>query len=375
MPESITKYLVRLKFEIDGIGEKPDIIGAIFGQTEGLFGPEMDLNELQKTWKVGRIEINLKSMNGKTHGEVLIPISTDISTAALIAATIESVEKVGPYPARFHLVSIDDVRAAKKKAIIDRAKAIVKEWASKTMSESEEALKCIIESIKRGNLITYGKEELPAGSGIYTSDTIFLVEGRADVINLLRAGIENVIALNGAKIPESIIKLSKEKKLIAFLDGDRGGDLILKELTQTIPIKGVIRAPPGKEVEDLTPMEILELIKNVVPIEAPSLEIKAPLTTIQLEKIKELYPKINGTLEAIILDKNFNEILRVAINELIQKLESIQGAKYLIFDGIITQRLVDACERVGIELIAGHRIGELTRKAQGLTLLTFQQLE
>ncbi|MEM2430045.1 MAG: DNA primase DnaG [Nitrososphaerales archaeon] len=375
MPESITKYLVRLKFEIDGIVEKPDIIGAIFGQTEGLFGPEMDLNELQKTWKVGRIEINLKSMNGKTHGEVLIPISTDISTAALIAATIESVEKVGPYPARFHLVSIDDVRAAKKKAIIDRAKAIVKEWASKTMSESEEALKCIIESIKRGNLITYGKEELPAGSGIYTSDTIFLVEGRADVINLLRAGIENVIALNGAKIPESIIKLSKEKKLIAFLDGDRGGDLILKELTQTIPIKGVIRAPPGKEVEDLTPMEILELIKNVVPIEAPSLEIKAPLTTIQLEKIKELYPKINGTLEAIILDKNFNEILRVAINELIQKLESIQGAKYLIFDGIITQRLVDACERVGIELIAGHRIGELTRKAQGLTLLTFQQLE
>ncbi|MEM2210910.1 MAG: DNA primase DnaG [Nitrososphaerales archaeon] len=375
LPESITKYLVRLKFEIDGIVEKPDIIGAIFGQTEGLFGPEMDLNELQKTWKVGRIEINLKSMNGKTHGEVLIPISTDISTAALIAATIESVEKVGPYPARFHLVSIDDVRAAKKKAIIDRAKAIVKEWASKTMSESEEALKCIIESIKRGNLITYGKEELPAGSGIYTSDTIFLVEGRADVINLLRAGIENVIALNGAKIPESIIKLSKEKKLIAFLDGDRGGDLILKELTQTIPIKGVIRAPPGKEVEDLTPMEILELIKNVVPIEAPSLEIKAPLTTIQLEKIKELYPKINGTLEAIILDKNFNEILRVAINELIQKLESIQGAKYLIFDGIITQRLVDACERVGIELIAGHRIGELTRKAQGLTLLTFQQLE
>ncbi|MCX8191597.1 MAG: DNA primase DnaG, partial [Nitrososphaerales archaeon] len=334
---SMPKYLVRLKFEIDGIVERPDIIGAIFGQSEGLFGPELDLNELQRTWKVGRIEINLKSTDGKTYGEVLVPVSTDISTAALIAATIESVERVGPYSARFHLTSIDDVRAVKKKAIIERAKAIVKEWTSKTISESEEALRSIAESVKRGNLITYGKEELPAGSGVYTSDTVFLVEGRADVINLLRAGIENVIALNGAKIPESIIKLSKEKKLIAFLDGDRGGDLILKELTQTIPIKGVIRAPPGREVEDLTPMEILELIKGGIQAEPQPAEAKLPLTTYELEKIKELYPQLNGTLEAVILDKELNELSRIPINELITKLESIQGAKYLIFDGIVTQ--------------------------------------
>jgi len=47
LPETIVKYLAKLSFEIDGAVDKADIIGAIFGQTEGLFGPEMNLNEPQ----------------------------------------------------------------------------------------------------------------------------------------------------------------------------------------------------------------------------------------------------------------------------------------------------------------------------------------
>ena len=191
MPDQgIVKYHVILKFDIDGVVDKADLIGAIFGQTEGLFGPDMNLNELQKSWKVGRIEINLVSRNGKTGGDVVIPMSTDISTASLIAAAVEGVEKVGPCQAHFKLSSIDDVRASKRKAIVDRAKNIMKQWSSKSLSEGEDVLKDVMESGRRARLVTYGKEDLPAGPGVFSSDRVLIVEGRADVIVLLKAGIE-----------------------------------------------------------------------------------------------------------------------------------------------------------------------------------------
>ncbi len=224
--KGIVKYLVKLRFDVEGVVEKADLIGAIFGQTEGLFGPEMNLQELQKTWKVGRIEINLQSSNGKTSGEVLIPMSTDVSTAALIAAAVENVDKVGPCSARFQLGGITDVRADRRKVIVDRAKAIMKDWASKTASEGEESLKDIVDSAKKARLITFGKEGLPAGPAVASSDTVIVVEGRADIINLLRAGIENTIAVEGTSVPETVKDLARKgRTLIAFLDGDSGGDL------------------------------------------------------------------------------------------------------------------------------------------------------
>src|SRR5919112_926296 len=230
----IVKYQVKLKFEVDGLVEKADIIGAIFGQTEGLLGPEMNLNELQKVSKVGRIEVNVDSKSNSARGDALIPMSTDISTAALIAAAIESIDKVGPFQAKFSLVGIDDIRAIKKKIIVDRAKKIVQEWATKTISEGEEMLKDVYDASKPGKLTTFGKAQLACGVGVYDSDWIILVEGRADVINLLRAGYDNAIAIEGAKIDETILKLTYNKRVIAFIDGDRAGDLILKEVEQQI---------------------------------------------------------------------------------------------------------------------------------------------
>ncbi|MBI4258735.1 MAG: DNA primase [Thaumarchaeota archaeon] len=365
--------MVRLRFNIEGVVEKADIIGAIFGQTEGLFGPEMNLNELQKSYKLGRIEINLDSKEGRTHGEVLLPMSTDISTAALIAAAVESVDKVGPCGARFHLEAIEDVRASKRKSIAERAKLIVKDWSSKVSSEGEEVLKDVMEAQKRGKLISFGKEGLPAGVGIYTSETVILVEGRADVITLLRAGIENGIALEGAKIPDSIVKLSREKTVIAFLDGDRGGDIILRELQQMARISRVIRAPNGREVEDLTPVEILDLLREVLPgarreAVAPEAKVEGALA----DKVREIHPHIGGTLEAVILNNDFQEVKKVPVSELIPALENDNGVKHVIFDGIVTQRLVDACGKVGINTLVGHRVGSLTNRPDQLAIHTFR---
>jgi DNA primase len=434
--KGIVKYLVKLRFDVEGVVEKADLIGAIFGQTEGLFGPEMNLQELQKTWKVGRIEINLQSSNGKTSGEVLIPMSTDVSTAALIAAAVENVDKVGPCSARFQLGGITDVRADRRKVIVDRAKAIMKDWASKTASEGEESLKDIVDSAKKARLITFGKEGLPAGPAVASSDTVIVVEGRADIINLLRAGIENTIAVEGTSVPETVKDLARKgRTLIAFLDGDRGGDLILKELTQVARIEKVYRAPRGREVEELTPVEILEILRERPfsereeegeereerpreqerehhgryerdrggrygrrdrpdrgrgrerqeyqyeekpverePVEKVQLPPAPPMAPEVSEKVKTEYTSINGTLEAKVFDASWAETGKMPVNELVSKIGDISGAKHLIFDGIVTQRLIDTASKVGIETIVGHRAGEIQNKPEGILVYSFRDL-
>ena len=387
MPDSgIVKYLVKLRFEVDGVVERADVIGAIFGQTEGLFGPEMNLNELQKSWKVGRIEINLESKNDRTRGEVIVPMSTDIGPAALIAASVERADKVGPCSARFNVGAIEDVRAVKRKQIVDRAKLIVRDWSSKTSSEGENLLKDVTESTKRAKVINYGLENLPAGPGVYSSELVYLVEGRADVVLFLRAGIENVVALEGTSVPDSIIELGKKKRLIAVLDGDRGGDLIEKELAQVLKVEKVVRAPTGKEVEDLTPIDVINMLR-AEKAEAPassrrerSSERARPKPASEPDepvvvKTRELYPNLNGTLEAVLLDQGLQEIGRFPISELVQKMEGTSGAVYLIFDGIVTQRLVESASKVGVKGIIGHRTGELNQVPDDVRIGTFRDLD
>lgn len=410
MPNTgIVKYHVKLKFEVDGIVEKADIIGAIFGQTEGLLGPEMNLNELQKVSKVGRIEVNVDTKSNTTKGDALLPMSTDISTAALISAAIESIDKVGPFQGKFLLVGIDDIRAIKKKVIVDRAKKIIQEWATKTISEGEEMLRDVYDASKPGKLTTFGKAQLACGTGVFESPYIILVEGRADVINLLRAGFDNSIAIEGAKIDETITNLTSGKKVIAFLDGDRAADLILKELQGLVKIDKVFRAPTGKEVEECTPLEISEILKDVAetaseqleaPVQQQQKSIRKPRTNGNnnsasayqevshsntnngenvnddpqiTSAVKEVYPQINETLEAMILDNSMQVLLKVPVSEIIKRLDSLEGARFLVMDGIITQRLIDAAYRAGIEYVVGHRMAEL-KKSPEITVRTFDQI-
>ena len=382
--------MVRLKFVIEGVVERADVVGAIFGQTEGLFGPEFDLNELQKTWKIGRIEISLESKNDRTFGEVLIPNSTDFETTSLIAATVESVDRVGPCNAKFKLVSIDDIRSEKVKLIKERAKEIAKDWSKKVITESSKILKDISESMGKSKIVAFSKEKLPAGPALEKSDSIILVEGRADVLNLLRAGIENAIGIEGTGIPQAVIELSKSKKVTAFLDGDRGGDLILKELSQVMKVERVVRAPAGREVEELTPLEIVECLKTAALLlapkkeapsplkEAPSLlkEAPSPLKVEVSQKIAKIKPSLVNTLEGVILDKDLDEVARLPVSELAKKLDSedFEDARYLIFDGIVSQRIVDLSEKKGIIAVIGHRIGEVSRRPASVFLSTLDEL-
>ncbi len=379
MPSAgIVKYHVKLSFDVDGLVERADIIGAIFGQTEGLLGPEMNLNELQRLSKVGRIEVTANSTTNTTKGDALIPMSTDVDTSALIAAAIESIDKVGPFDCKFQLIAIEDVRATKKDDIIKRAKEIKQQWATKTISEGDTMLKDIHEGTSTsGKLTTYGRRKLPCGQGVFDSPWIILVEGRADVINLLRAGIDNALAIDGARIDESIQELCDQKEtVIAFLDGDRAGGFILKELKSVVDIDIVHRAPEGVEVEELTPQQITDILKDTIdemknPKAKPTLS--DPTDKPMAELAEKTFSQINETLEAIGLDANRNEVFKVPISELVSKLSVQSGIKYLILDGIVTQRLVDGAKQAGIECVIGHRVANLTNK-DGIALKTFTEL-
>ena len=376
MPQSgIVKYHVKLSYQVDGLVERTDIIGAIFGQTEGLLGPEMNLNELQRLSKVGRIEITTTSTANTTSGDALLPMSTDIDTCALIAAAIESIDKVGPFDCTFKLDTIDDVRAAKKEDIVKRAKEIKQRWATKTVSEGDTMLKDVHAGTP-GKITTYGPSELPCSSGVFDSNWLILVEGRADVINLLRAGYDNALAIEGAKIDESIKSLCDTKKnVIAFLDGDRAGGFILKELKSVVNIDHELRADSGVEVEELTPQRIDEILRPVVESlkEQTTLTVQNEADKPIAELASKLYPNLNETLEAIALDSDQKEIFKVPISELVNKLSTQSGIKYLVIDGIITQRLLEGAKNAGIECVIGHRAVKLSAPSV-LKVKTFSEL-
>lgn len=382
MPDSSGyKYLVKMEFQVDGPVDKPDVVGAIFGQTEGLFGPELDLNELQKNWRIGRIEINLRRSDSRAFGEVYIPANTDVAEAALIAAALETIDKVGPYQARFRLKEMEDIRALRRKQVIERAKEILKDWSSKAISEGEDALKEVYDALKPSKLVYYGPEQLPAGPGVYDSDTVIVVEGRADVLNMLRAGIENTVAIGGARgVPDSITQLAKSKKLMAFLDGDRGGDMILRDLQSKVDLVKVYRAPSGREVEELTPEEIRRILREEAPptpAPAPAAPAPAPpqLPPDLQKAASDLVKGLEGTLEAVLLDQSSSQISRVPVSKLYQAIQEANGVKAVVFDGIVTQRLVDAAAARGVEFLIGSRVADGVKVPGGVKVLTFAAIK
>jgi len=379
---AVAKYVIQAKFEIEGVVEKSDVIGAIFGQTEGLFGPELDLRELQKTGRIGRIEIDLVSKHDRTTGSINIPSTLDRVSVAIIAAAVESIDRVGPCNAKVTLEGIEDVRETRRKAIVDRAKTILKSWDIEAMTSVENIMKEISEGARPLDVKEYGPDDLPAGPEVNSSSSLIIVEGRADVINLLRCGIKNVIGVEGVNIPETIIRLTKEKKEVtAFLDGDRGGDLILKELLQVAKVDYVARAPQGKEVEELTPKDVIKILEEKTPLKPlekaqVSVQKEAPVpkeAPVQKE-VAEVCMSLKDTLEAVLLNDKMETILRIPVSQLAERLPELENIHTVVFDGIITQRLVDIAGERNVKVIVGCRMAEITKKPPSLQLLTLKNL-
>ncbi|MEM1638505.1 MAG: DNA primase DnaG [Desulfurococcaceae archaeon] len=398
----MAKYLIKAKIVVDGIVEKHDIIGALFGQTEGLLGSEFDLRSLQDKGRVGRIIVNTKIQNNRTLGEVLIPSNLDRIETALLAAMIETVDRVGPYDAELKVTDIQDLRLEKIKKIVERTVELLKVWGKEKTPDLKEVVRSIQEYLKAPEPITYGPEGLPAGPDVDKNNTLIVVEGRADVINLLKYGYTNVIAMGGARrVPDTIKNLANTKKIILLVDGDHGGDLILKEVLRTLKVDYVARAPQNREVEELTGKEIEEVLNNAQQIfsfleerikagdkEAEVLlQIQKKLHKIQEEYVEsetinipvnviESAKSMQGTLESIIYSADWSEIKRLPVRDLVAEIESMEPGKAyaVLMDGIITQRLINTALNKNIKLIIGARIGKVQYKPVDITILTYNEL-
>ena len=437
-----TKYVVYAEFEANGIVERPDVVGAIFGQTEGLLGDDLDLRELQKTGRIGRIRVEVHTKAGKTYGTITVPSSLDRVETAILAAALETIDRVGPAEAQIRVLRIEDVRATKRKYIIERAKEILEGLMDQEIPETQELTEEVKKAVRAKELIEYGPEKLPAGPHVPFSDSIIVVEGRADVLNLLKHGIKNAIAVEGTSIPETIIKLSKERIVTTFTDGDRGGELILKELLQVADVDYVARAPEGKEVEELTKKEIVKALRSKVPAEQVITEIfykgrnfydvirekerekekaekekKAPLAVAapaqhaapaqktieerrperaervepkkeeriirpiqkprasELDELREFIEKVKSAKEstAILLDENKNIIAEIPVRELTNQLKERKDVYAVVFNGVITQRLIDTVSETGVRYLVGARKYNVVRRPVNLKIVTFAE--
>ncbi len=392
------KYIVHAEIEIDGVVDRPDVIGAIFGQTEGLLGTELELRELQRSGRIGRIEVNTDTRSGKTRGEIIIPSSLDRAETAIIAAAMEIIQRIGPCNAKIRVKKIEDVRISKRNFVIDRAKALLKTLVDSTMPDSQELADEVAYSVRVMEAREYGKDRLPAGPLIDESDDIILVEGRADVINLLKHGIKNSIGINGTSVPQTVLDLCKKKEVTVFTDGDRGGDLIVKALLGVAEIDFVCKAPAGKEVEELTKKEIHTALRAKVAVEQAKMELngkgqeqqpqgqkaqqnsgkdrrggyqgsrdsrgqqkqaqkpqrKARISEGEKEKFKGMLEDLIGTRGAYILDKEMNILGKVPLTELETTVKSLGSGVYaIVFDGSVDKSLVETADKSRVQFLVG----------------------
>lgn len=446
-----TKYIIHATIKADGVIERPDVVGAIFGQTEGLIGADLDLRELQKSGRIGRLEVNIKSNMGKSVGTIDIPSSLDKVETAVLAASLETIDRIGPCISNISIMKIEDVRSAKRKQIVDRAKQVLTAMFDEMLPESQEIIDEVRQSIRIEEMTTYGKDNIPMGPNVLDSDAIIVVEGRADVLNLLRYGIKNSIAVGGTNVPQAVADLCKKKTVTAFTDGDRGGELIIKELLQVADVDFISRAPDGKGVEELVQKEIVKSLRQKIPVEQAfdyyqvskkrriailaatkkksgkgesaipeEVEVKpareeVPEFEPQPEKprsriesrqefrepkseprhepraepreeprrekevkespFQEHIKELSGTLSARFLDENNNTLNEVPVRDLATALKDANGnIKCVVFDGVITQRIVDIASDKGIENLVGAKMGSIVKSPSSIHIETSNQL-
>ncbi|CAI50360.1 DNA primase DnaG [Natronomonas pharaonis DSM 2160] len=261
--QDTAKYLVHADITADGVVERSDVVGAVFGQTEGLLGDELDLRELQDASKVGRIDVEIDSENGQSFGRITIATSLDRVETAILGGALETIDRVGPCRSAIEVRKIEDVRSAKRREVVERAKSLLDGAFDESMRSSRDLVEEVRESVRVEDITDY--EGLPAGPAVADSDAIVVVEGRADVLTLLQYGIKNAVAVEGTNVPEAVASLTETRTVTAFLDNDRGGELIRKELGQVGDIDYVATPPDGKCVEDLARHEVMSALREKVP--------------------------------------------------------------------------------------------------------------
>ncbi len=377
------KYVLHAKFSADSLIDKPDVIGAIFGQTEGLLGDELDLREAQKNGKIGRINVESTSSGGKTMGEITIPTSLDIAETALIGAAVETIDRIGPSKASVTVDKIEDVRVSKREYIMRKAQSLLNDALKTTAVDTTELLQKLYEDVRQKEFVEYGSEKLPAGPEVNDADELIIVEGRADVMNMLKHGFTNVIGMNGTNIPKTVIDLSRKKTITLFVDGDRGGELIINAFLQMGHADFIAKAPSGMEVEELSKKEINQALRLKVPVEdyegsagrrpqvqerpaAPAAP-QEPLPQEVKEKSPSLINDIIGTRGAFLVNNKFEIMGRIPYKEVEVSILNIENIYMLVLDGAITDEIAKSADEGEIKFVIGSRVSGSSKSSRLLS--------
>jgi len=410
-----SKYVIRASIRANGVVNKSDVVGAVFGQTEGLLGDELDLRDLQKSGRMGRVEVDIKSDKGKSKGEIEISSSMDQVETSVFAAALETVERVGPCKATVKVTALEDSRTSKREVIIERARALLIDLLQDSRSAGSTITDTVRQALQTEEVVRF-KGKLPAGPNVETSDAVIIVEGRGDVLNLLKHGIKNAVAVEGTNIPKEVVALTKEKTVTAFVDGDRGGEMIIQELLQVAEVDFIARAPANTEVEHITHKQIMKCLRDKTSAElfmeqnkwarpgsgtsgkktrrSPAKKGKSNDSPKSAAPAKEVPPAEPVAASPVFL-KQLDELQgsknarflateeladEVSISGLQDQLES-SGATYkkngvntLVMDGIITQRLIELVPKAGITAIVAEKKGPLPRDPVGITMFTREDL-
>ncbi len=373
-PTSI-KYSIVAEFNADGPFQKPDVIGALFGQTEGLLGADMELRELQKEGKIGRIEVDLETIDGKTKGEITIPSALDKTETTIIAASLETIDKIGPTDAKITIRGVEDVRGNKRDYIMERAKQLLSGIKNEGM-DSTEMENELRESTRIAKIVSYGEENLAAGPDVEKEKEVIVVEGRADVVNMLKYGFKNVVGMQGTRFPKSITTLGEEKEITLFVDGDRGGNLIAQNVCDNAKIVYIAQAPDGKEVEELAGKEIHQALRKKVKKDEflkPSTNskntqtsrrvvheeekiVKREINDDDITKLRELTQEIKGK-NVLVLDSNL-EIIQNIPGSRLASLRSKEA--FILMTNNATATIVNAAQNLNAKAVAAKTFGRIT---------------
>ena len=412
-----SKYLIRASIRANGVVNKSDVVGAVFGQTEGLLGDELDLRDLQKSGRMGRVEVEIKSDKGKSIGEIVITSSMDQVETSVFAAALETVERVGPCKATVKITTLEDSRSSKREIIIDRARTLLINLIKDSRGAGSTITDTVRQVLQTEEIVRF-KGKLPAGPNVDTSDAVIVVEGRGDVLNLLRHGIKNAVAVEGTNIPKEVVALSKERTVTAFVDGDRGGEMIIQELLQVAEIDFICRAPDNTEVEHLTHKQIMKSLRDKSSAElfmeqnkwsrpgssgtkakssdkktrrgTKSKSSKEEKATPKEKEVTKEVPaeaavaspvfveqldQLQGTKNARLLmgDEVADEVSISGLQEVLETRKD-NGVNTLVMDGIITQRLIELVPKAGIKIIVAEKKGPLPRDPVGITMFTREDL-
>jgi DNA primase len=409
--------LIRASIRANGVVNKSDVVGAVFGQTEGLLGDELDLRDLQKSGRMGRVEVEIASDKGKSVGEIVISSSMDQVETSVFAAALETVERVGPCKATVKITTLEDSRNSKREIIIDRARTLLINLIKDSRGAGSTITDTVRQVLQTEEIVRF-KGKLPAGPNVETSDAVIVVEGRGDVLNLLRHGIKNAVAVEGTNIPKEVVALSKERTVTAFVDGDRGGEMIIQELLQVAEIDFISRAPDNTEVEHLTHKQIMKCLRDKVSAElfmeqnkwsrpgssgtkakssakktrrgTKSKSSREEKATPKEKEVTEEVPaeaavaspvfveqldQLQGTKNARLLmgDEVETEVSISGLQEVLETRKN-NGVNTLVMDGIITQRLIELVPKAGIKVIVAEKKGPLPRDPVGITMFTREDL-